>query len=61
MTTDRRTGPLEAALRARRDAGGKCLVPYLTGGLGGDWVETIRAVAAAGADVIGWEFPSPTR
>ena len=31
MNTDLPTGPLEAALRARRDGGGKCLVPYLTG------------------------------
>ncbi len=61
MSTGRRTGPLEAALRARRDGGGKCLVPYLTGGLGGDWVETIQAVAAAGADVIevGIPFSDP--
>ncbi len=61
MSADRRTGPLEAALRERRDAGGKCLVPYLTGGLGDDWVETIRAVAAAGADVIevGIPFSDP--
>ncbi|HBA94343.1 MAG TPA: tryptophan synthase subunit alpha [Acidimicrobiaceae bacterium] len=61
MNTDLPTGPLEAALRARRDGGGKCLVPYLTGGLGGDWVETIRAVAAAGADVVevGIPFSDP--
>ena len=61
MSTDRWTGPLEEALRARRDGGGECLVPYLTGGLGGDWVETIRAVAAAGADVIevGIPFSDP--
>ena len=45
-------GALETALRGRRDSGGKCLVPYLTGGLGDDWLETICAVAAAGADAI---------
>lgn len=55
------TGPLETALRARRDAGGKCLVPYLTGGLGDDWLETIQAVADAGADAIeiGVPFSDP--
>jgi len=54
-------GPLETALRARRDAGGSCLVPYVTGGLGDDWVETARAVAAAGADAIeiGVPFSDP--
>lgn len=54
-------GAFEAALRARRDAGGKCLVPYVTGGLGDDWVETLRAVAAAGADAIeiGVPFSDP--
>ena len=44
------TGALETALRTRREAGGKSLVPYLTGGLGDDWLETIQAVADAGAD-----------
>ncbi|MEC9000755.1 MAG: tryptophan synthase subunit alpha [Actinomycetota bacterium] len=54
-------GPFEAALRARRDAGGKCLVVYVTGGLGDDWLETARAVAAAGADAIevGVPFSDP--
>lgn len=54
-------GALEAALRARRGSGGKCLVPYLTGGLGDDWLETIGAVAAAGADAIevGVPFSDP--
>ncbi|MBT5580880.1 MAG: tryptophan synthase subunit alpha [Acidimicrobiaceae bacterium] len=54
-------GAFEAALRARRDAGGKCLVPYVTGGLGDDWVETLCAVAAAGADAIeiGMPFSDP--
>ena len=61
MSGDRVTGPVETALRARRDAGGKCLVPYLTGGLGDDWVETARAAAAAGADAIevGIPFSDP--
>ena len=54
-------GALEAALRSRRDSGGKCLVPYLTGGLGDDWLETIGAVAGAGADAIeiGVPFSDP--
>ena len=54
-------GPVEAALRARRDGGGKCLVVYVTGGLRADWLETARAVAAAGADVIeiGVPFSDP--
>ncbi len=54
-------GRLEAALRARRDGGGKCFVPYLTGGLGDDWLETICAVAGAGADAIeiGVPFSDP--
>ena len=37
-------GPLESALRRRRDAGGKSLVPYITGGLG-EWIPTIEAVS----------------
>jgi len=54
------TGALESALRARRDAGGKSLVPYLTGGLG-DWQEMVRAAADAGADAIeiGIPFSDP--
>lgn len=55
------TGPIETALRARREGGGNCLVPYLTGGLGDDWLETIMAVADAGADAIeiGVPFSDP--
>ena len=55
------SGALETALRARRERGGKCLVPYLTGGLGQDWLETIQAVALAGADAIevGIPFSDP--
>ncbi len=54
-------GALETALRARRDAGHKLLVPYVTGGLGPDWLEVVRAVAAAGADAveIGIPFSDP--
>lgn len=54
-------GAVETALRARRDGGGKCLVPYVTGGLGGDWTSTIQAVAGAGVDAIevGIPFSDP--
>jgi tryptophan synthase alpha chain len=51
---------LQAALEARRSSGGKCLVPYLTGGLDG-WDHMVQAVAAAGADGIevGIPFSDP--
>jgi tryptophan synthase alpha chain len=54
------TGPLEAPLRAARDAGRKLLVPYVTGGFG-EWLDVIRALAAAGADAIevGIPFSDP--
>ncbi|MCY4295202.1 MAG: tryptophan synthase subunit alpha [Acidimicrobiaceae bacterium] len=54
-------GKLETALRRRRDSGGKCLVPYVTGGLGDDWLQTISAAAAAGADAVevGVPFSDP--
>lgn len=54
-------GPLESALRAGRDAGRKLLVPYLTGGLGDDWTDVLRAIAAGGADAIevGIPFSDP--
>jgi len=37
------------------------LVPYVTGGLGRDWLDVVRAVAAAGADAveIGIPFSDP--
>ncbi len=49
------------SLRTKRDAGRKLLVPYLTGGLGADWLDVVRAVAAAGADAIevGIPFSDP--
>ncbi len=55
------TGGLETALRARIDAGGKCLVPYLTGGLGDDWLASVQAAAVSGADAIeiGVPFSDP--
>lgn len=54
-------GTLETALRASRDAGRKLLVPYVTGGLGDDWADIVRAVADAGADAIeiGVPFSDP--
>jgi tryptophan synthase alpha chain len=52
---------LEEHLRARRDAGRKLLVPYVTGGLGSNWVNVLRAMADAGADAIeiGIPFSDP--
>jgi tryptophan synthase alpha chain len=54
-------GRLESALRARRDAGHKLLVPYLTGGLDDEWLLTLEAVAGSGADAIevGIPFSDP--
>lgn len=56
-----RPGPLETALREARARGRKLLVPYLTGGLGPDWTDVLRAVAEAGADAIevGIPFSDP--
>ncbi len=52
---------LEQHLRARRASGRKLFVPYLTGGLGNDWMDHIRAMAAGGADAIeiGIPFSDP--
>ena len=52
--------PFQASLEARRSSGGKCLVPYLTGGLPG-WELMREAVASAGADGIevGIPFSDP--
>ena len=52
---------LETHLRARRDGGAKLLVPYVTGGLGSEWLDVVRAVADAGADAIeiGIPFSDP--
>ena len=53
-------GRLEAEFRAKRDAGRKLLVPYITGGYPG-WQDAIRACAANGADAveIGIPFSDP--
>jgi tryptophan synthase alpha chain len=55
------TGALESVLRERRASGAKLLVPYVTGGLGDDWADVVRAVADAGADAIeiGIPFSDP--
>ncbi len=52
---------LEAHLRARRETGAKLLVPYVTGGLGHDWLDVVRAVVDAGADAVevGIPFSDP--
>src|SRR5918998_776791 len=52
---------LESSLRAARDSGRKLLVPYVTGGMADDWTESLRAMAAAGADAVevGTPFSDP--
>lgn len=52
---------LEEALRSRRQAGAKLLVPYVMGGLREGWAEVLPALAAAGADAIevGIPFSDP--
>ena len=54
-------GRLEQALRARRDAGGRSFVPYVTGGYPGVDAGLLRRLAAAGADAIevGIPFSDP--
>jgi tryptophan synthase alpha chain len=54
-------GALEKQLRARRGEGRKLLVPYITGGMGDDWLDAVHAVADAGADAIeiGIPFSDP--
>lgn len=61
MSAVETVGALEAHLRARRDAGRKLLVPYVTGGLGSQWTDVLRAVAGAGADAVevGIPFSDP--
>lgn len=52
---------LEAELRAKRDAGRKLLVPYISGGVRSDWVDIVAACVDAGADAveIGVPFSDP--
>ena len=61
ITTTHAPGRLESTLRAQRDAGKKCLVPYITGGLGDDWLASLAAVIDGGADAceIGIPFSDP--
>jgi tryptophan synthase alpha chain len=56
-----RPGALEKALRSRRDAGHKLLIPYVTGGMDDQWLLTVEALAGAGADAIeiGIPFSDP--
>jgi tryptophan synthase alpha chain len=51
-------GPLETALRG---AGRPLLVPYVTGGITGDWVDYVLAYQDAGADAVevGLPFSDP--
>jgi tryptophan synthase alpha chain len=49
-------GRLETEFRAKRDAGRKLLVPYITGGYPG-WEDAVRACAANGADAIELGIP----
>jgi tryptophan synthase alpha chain len=48
-------------LQPKKDAGHKLLVPYVTGGLGAEWLDVVRAYADAGADAIeiGIPFSDP--
>ena len=52
---------LESTLRQARDEGRKLLVPYVTGGLGDDWIPVLAGMAAAGADAVevGIPFSDP--
>jgi tryptophan synthase alpha chain len=52
---------LEAALRARRDTGGRAFVPYVTGGFPGVDAGLLRSVQDAGADAVevGIPFSDP--
>ncbi|MEX0989709.1 MAG: tryptophan synthase subunit alpha [Actinomycetota bacterium] len=52
---------LESALRARRDRGGRALVPYVTAGLPGVDAALLRELEGAGADAIeiGIPFSDP--
>jgi tryptophan synthase alpha chain len=52
---------LESHLRERRERGRKLLVPYVTGGLGREWCDVVRAVVAVGADAVevGIPFSDP--
>lgn len=61
MSATHEPGRLEATLRAKRAGGRKCLVPYITGGLGDSWLDSLAAVIDGGADAceIGIPFSDP--
>ena len=52
---------MESALREAIGRGSKLVVPYVTGGMGADWVDVLAAVALAGADAVevGIPFSDP--
>lgn len=54
--------PLSATLIAKREAGRKLLLPYVTAGITADWLELVDAVVDAGADAveIGIPFSDPS-
>lgn len=56
-----RADGLEVRLRGSREAGRALLVPYVTGGLGKDWADVVRAIVDAGADAVevGIPFSDP--
>jgi tryptophan synthase alpha chain len=60
-TARHEAGPLERVLREHRKSGRKLLVPYVTGGYDDEWLDVVRALAAAGADAIevGLPFSDP--
>lgn len=49
-------GTIAAALNNRLEAGGKCLVPYLTAGFGA-WESAVEATSVSGADAIELGIP----
>jgi tryptophan synthase alpha chain len=61
MSGSDRPGAVEGALRRRREAGGKSLVPYVTAGITSDWTAYLQACADNGADAIeiGLPFSDP--
>ncbi|MCK2215666.1 tryptophan synthase subunit alpha [Actinomadura sp. ATCC 31491] len=62
MTNALAPGAVERHLRARRDAGRRLLMPYITGGVTPGWTDYLRAFAEAGADAVelGLPFSDPT-
>lgn len=54
-------GAVQQRLTARRDAGGKALVPYVTAGITENWLDYVQACVDGGADAIeiGLPFSDP--